>query len=341
MAHDFIFTRPGKATKAYSPEDYGLPVWRDAEHAPKANADQQTPASSPAFGGMTVEQAKARLLAWCMAQVGIAENENNWNKYAALPEITELYGWTPQNQPWCDIFTDAAFVSVFGLKIGAAMTYQPIGGGSALCRTSALYFREAGAWSKSPEAGDVIFFYRGGEINHQGIVSAVDGGSVYTIEGNCGDKVSERCYSLSDGSIAGYGRPRWELAAEIDETGETGGEIADPVNTYVLKLPVLRQGNSGAGVIAVQFQLLGQGYSVGPDGADGEYGGNTAEAIKEFQLNVGLSPDGVVGPQTGARLFGGEIVQHTPTATPPDPEETASDPTLWDKLKTKLRRGPK
>ena len=306
---------------------------------------------------MTTEQAKARLLSWCMAQVGTPEGADNWNKYAELPEIVQLYGWKPQNQPWCDIFTDAAFVSCFGLLTGAAMTYQPIGGGSALCRTSALYFREAGAWSKSPEAGDVIFFYRGGEINHQGIVSAVDGGSVYTIEGNSGDRVSERCYSLSDGSIAGYGRPRWELAAEIDETGgETtapenehsagGGKLdaAAAVNTYVLKLPVLRQGSRGAGVIAVQFQLLGQGYSVGPDGADGEYGGNTAEAIKEFQLNVGLLPDGVVGPQTGAILFGGEPVQDAQEAVqaaPPDPEEAAPDPTLWDKLTSKLRGATK
>lgn len=308
---------------------------------------------------MTTEQAKARLLSWCMAQVGTAEGENNWNKYASMPELTQLYGGSMQNQPWCDVFTDAAFVACFGLQIGAAMTYQPIGGGSALCRTSALFFKDGGAWiarGQTPEPGDVIFFYRGGEINHQGIVGHTDGGSIYTIEGNSGDKVAERCYSVSDGSIAGYGRPRWELAAEI---GETGGETTAPenehfaddgkmvvaqANTYVLKLPVLRKGNSGAGVIAVQFQLLGQGYNIGPDGADGELGGNTAEAIKEYQLNVGLSADGVVGPQTGAILFGGEPVQdarEAAQAAPPDPEEAASDPTLWDKLKIKLRRGTK
>lgn len=194
-------------------------------------------------------------------------------------------------------------------------------------------------------AGRCDLFYRGGEINHQGIVGHTDGGTVFTIEGNSGDRVAERCYSLSDGSIAGYGRPRWELAAEIDAPNDTDAAAscgdAAQLNTYVLKLPVLRQGSSGAGVISVQFQLLGQGYNVGPDGADGEYGGNTAEAIKEFQLNVGLSPDGVVGPQTGARLFGGEIIKdarEAVQAAPPDPEEAASDLTLWDKLKTKLRR---
>ena len=302
---------------------------------------------------MTTEQAKARLLSWCMAQVGTPEGADNWNKYAAMPELTKLYGGSLQNQPWCDILTDAAFIACFGLKIGAAMTYQPIGGGSALCRTSALYFQEHGAWSRSPEPGDVIFFYRSGAINHQGIVIRITGGSVMTVEGNSGDKVAERCYSLGDSSIAGYGRPRWELAEEIGEDGEPearphedhsaddGKMDEPPADTYVLRLPVLRQGSTGPGVIAVQFQLIAQGYSVGPDGADGELGGNTSEAVKEFQLNVGLSPDGVVGPQTGAILFGGEAVQDAREAAPtvlPDPEAVASDPTLWEKIKQKLRR---
>ena len=127
---------------------------------------------------MTIDKAKARLLSWCMAQVGTPEGADNWNKYAVMPELTQLYGGSLQNQPWCDIFSDAAFISCFGLKTGAAMTYQPIGGGSALCRTSARYFQEGGAWTRSPEPGDVVFFYRNGAINHQGIVIRVTGGSV-------------------------------------------------------------------------------------------------------------------------------------------------------------------
>lgn len=137
-----------------------------------------------------------------------------------------------------------------------------------------------------------------------------------------------------------------------DGEAETGDPVADPGNAiqppkptedaqqyYTLRLPVLRRGSTGAAVIAAQFQLMGQGYNIGPDGADGEYGGNTAEAVKELQLNVGLTPDGVVGPQTGARLFGGEAVKNAPAAAPPDPEEAATDPTLWERIKTKLRRG--
>lgn len=80
--------------------------------------------------------------------------------------------------------------------------------------------------------------------------------------------------------------------------------------SFDLRFPYLKRGSTGAAVIAVQFQLMGQGYSVGPDGADGDYGSNTEEAMRELQLSVGLTPDGIVGPATAARLFGGEVIQN-------------------------------
>lgn len=167
---------------------------------------------------MTRNDAINRLCAWAQSQIGTHEGENNWNKYAAMPEIIQLYGRQLQNEPWCDVFTDAAFVSCFGLEQGAAMTYQCIGGGSALCRDSARYFAENGAWRKSPEPGDVVFFIYDGAINHMGIVTGVSGGSVFTVEGNTADMVAERCYSIHDPIIAGYGRPKWEIVSDGEDT---------------------------------------------------------------------------------------------------------------------------
>jgi hypothetical protein len=186
-----------------------------------------------------------------------------------------------------------------------------------LCRASADFFKTAGAWierGRTPEPGDVIFFYRSGEINHMGIVSRAAGGSVITIEGNSGDSVAERCYSVGDGGIAGYGRPRWELAAEDTAPG---AEPVEPAVTekrfYTLRMPYLSRGSFGELVAAVQTLLILEGYPCGPDGADGDFGPNTEAAVREFQDQLGLAPDGIVGPETGAALFGVETVKETNT----------------------------
>ena len=220
-----------------------------------------------------------------------------------------------QNQPWCDVFTDEAFVECFGLELGAAMTYQPIGGGSARCRDSAQFFKGAKAFFRAPEPGDVIFFFVGGEINHQGIVIRVVGGSVITVEGNSSDMVAERCYSLGDASIAGYGRPDWQLAAGSDKPGNSdcdriGDTTEKPGNKleaqcfYELRLPYLSRGSIGEAVRAAQQLLIGRGFGCGPEGADGDFGPNTESAVRTFQESLGLSADGVIGPDTGAALYG-------------------------------------
>ena len=65
-------------------------------------------------------------------------------------------------------------------------------------------------------------------------------------------------------------------------------------------LPVLRQGSRGVYVRYLQQKLLSKLYSVGT--IDGIFGANTTSAVKQFQQDNGLSPDGIVGPLTWARL---------------------------------------
>ncbi len=174
---------------------------------------------------MTIQQAKQKLISWALAEVGTSEGANNWNKYAQDTHLQQLYGWNAQNQPWCDLFTDEAFVNCFGLENGAAMTYQRIGSGSAACRYSAQFFKDNGAWSSTPQPGAVIFFFYDGAINHQGIVVSVQGSVVFTVEGNSGDKVSRNKYNIGDARIAGYGIPKWELVADEDDQKPTPSEI--------------------------------------------------------------------------------------------------------------------
>jgi hypothetical protein len=283
-------------------------------------------------------------LLWVQSQVGYREEANNWNKYAAMPNVERLYGGSIQNAPWCDLFTDAAFVTVFGLEKGAAMTYQTIGNGSALCRTSAAYFKEHGAFYATPEPGDVIFFYRNGDINHQGIVVKVDGGTVHTVEGNSSDMVAERCYSASDSGIAGYGRPKWSLVADegdvdapLTAVPETDVYInKENVRCYELRIPYLAKGSKGDAVRSVQILLLSHNISCGTWGADGDFGEETERAVKEFQRKRHLSEDGIVGPDTGAALYGVELSASAPADKKDEDEPKANS--FWDSLIGKIRR---
>lgn len=255
---------------------------------------------------MTISEAKQKLISWATAQLGTRESGNNWNKYAEDPRLVRLYGWSLQNQPWCDLFTDEAFIECFGLETGAAMTYQRLGAGSAACRQSAQFFKDNGAFVQTPEPGDVIFFYVGGAINHQGIVTGVDGSRISTVEGNSSDAVSARSYQIGASNIAGYGRPKWSLAAGEGAEETEGSADPAPVTKHgscVARIPMLAQGDRGPAVAALQAALHVLKYSIGAAGIDGDFGPATAAAVKNFQVQNGLEADGEVGSQTWAKLL--------------------------------------
>lgn len=248
-----------------------------------------------------------KLVAWCNGEVGYHEGSGNYNKYAADPRVTQLLGWNAQNQAWCDIFTDYAFIHCFGLENASKMTYQPIGKGSAACRTSAQFFKDNGAFFYRPQVGDVIFFISAGAINHQGIVTGVSGLSVTSVEGNSSDAVSRRVYSINDAKIAGYGRPKWSIVgAENTDSASNApasGEIP-VVDSQISGLPVLSMGDESECVRAAQFLLIGRGYTCGGYGADGDFGNATYAAVCNFQRVHNLEVDGIIGAQTWGALLG-------------------------------------
>lgn len=74
-------------------------------------------------------------------------------------------------------------------------------------------------------------------------------------------------------------------------------------------LPLLKEGNEGETVRAVQLLLIGNGISCGKHGADGEYGPDTKNAVECLQeemnqQGIPLEVDGIVGPETYAALLG-------------------------------------
>ena len=54
----------------------------------------------------------------------------------------------------------------------------------------------------------------------------------------------------------------------------------------------------GSDVKTLQEKLMELGYKLPKYGADGEYGGETVEAVKAFQKASGLSVDGQFGPKS-------------------------------------------
>ena len=63
---------------------------------------------------------------------------------------------------------------------------------------------------------------------------------------------------------------------------------------------LLKQGSSGAEVIALQQKLKEHNFN--PGSIDGIFGKNTRKAVIAFQKSVGLIPDGIVGNNTWAAL---------------------------------------
>lgn len=252
---------------------------------------------------MTAQEAIEKLLTWWRAQLGYHEGENNWTKYAEDTAIAKLYGWRPQNQPWCDIIYDEGMIACFGLAKASELTYQPIGKGSALCKRSAQYYKDNKAWFGAPQPGDQVFFYSGGDINHTGIVEKVSGGVVYCIEGNTSDQVARRSYAVGSQILAGFGRPKWSAVADETADDSANGEIIVE-QPSAIELPTLRKGDKGECVRAAQILLRGRDCSVGIWGADADFGNGTESGVLAFQRRNGLPATGIITEPVWKKLLG-------------------------------------
>ena len=71
-----------------------------------------------------------------------------------------------------------------------------------------------------------------------------------------------------------------------------------------IQLPILRSGDKGETVKAMQILLIGRKYSCGAYGADGAFGLATDYAVRRFQREHGLEADGICGPETWEKLLG-------------------------------------
>jgi len=160
---------------------------------------------SVAYGGMTLDDLSD--VAWvtgsrtgnidvidlALSQVGQAGGQPYWSYYGFASRVE-----------WCACFVHWCYnVSGYGVDYGTSNN-------NASCDPLVAYFKGRGVWQNGGYTnlaiGDPIFFNWNGDgsANHVGIVIGSDDTYVYTVEGNSGDSVKIRCYSLNSSVILGY-----------------------------------------------------------------------------------------------------------------------------------------
>lgn len=252
-----------------------------------------------------------------LAEVGYLEKETNSNldsktgnagdrnytKYARDLYAQGYYNGNKNGFAWCDVFVDWCFFKALGKTEGQKLQCQT-GDLGAGCGYSAQYYKNKGQFhTKNPQPGDQIFFGSASNVTHTGLVYKVDSSKVYTVEGNTsgasgvvanGGGVCKKSYALGYSKIYGYGRPAY---------GDDYKAIVTQ-KTVTAKVPYLKKGDEGECVKRFQTILIALGYSVGSDGADGEFGANTLSAVKKFQTASKIAADGVVGADTWGAIAG-------------------------------------
>lgn len=99
----------------------------------------------------------------------------------------------------------------------------------------------------------------------------------------------------------------WYGQAQIPRTtfgAYTGSSVVVIPNapTTNTGFTIIDRGDKGTAVKELQEKLIRLGYSCGVFGADGSFGQQTLLAVKAFQGDSGLNPDGIVGYLTSTAL---------------------------------------
>ena len=135
-----------------------------------------------------------------IVQVALTQEGNGGDTYWSW------YGFTKREE-WCACFVSWCADQCGYIEAGVIPKFS-------LCSAGMEWFESRGQFmdgSYVPASGDLVFFDWGndGSVDHVGIVESVVDGTVYTVEGNSGDKVARRSYPIGYGQIVGYGVPAY------------------------------------------------------------------------------------------------------------------------------------
>lgn len=156
---------------------------------------------------------------------------------------------------------------------------------------------ERGKIEDMPECVCCVFIADGGKKSHTGLY--IGGGQTIECSAGVQQKKLDRRWTHYAIPAGLYTREEVETIRENQPR---------PKRT-------LRKGDRGADVVALQAALNALGYSCGE--ADGAFGTKTVKAVKAFQQDHGLTPDGIVGEHTWAALNAGAQVERLYAVTIP------------------------
>lgn len=144
------------------------------------------------------------------SELGYAEKASAYTKFGSWYGKNVEFDGDYAHAPWCDMLLSWA-----AHKLG----YEEWMGQFAWTVEHAKWFKKKDAWGTKPEPGAFVFYdWSGsnsiGRIDHVGIVTRVEGGRIFTIEGNIDGGVAKR-KERDTSKVVGYGYP-WKIKERLD-----------------------------------------------------------------------------------------------------------------------------
>lgn len=254
---------------------------------------------------MNENELRKKFVNTVISYVGVQEGSlghkgivDTYNKIVPLPQNYIL----KNTDAWC-----AAFVSFIAKECGL-LDIVPA---ECSCIRQIALWQKMGRWIEDdnfvPKIGMVIYYDwqdsgigdNTGASDHVGIVASVSNGMIKVIEGNYKDSVTYRTIAVNGKNIRGFGNP--DFASKATSTSSSKSSSKESV--FSMELKVLRKGDKGAQVEALQILLIGRGCKLPKYGADGDYGDETVKAVKAFQKLKKIEQDGIAGKNTFSKLL--------------------------------------
>ena len=222
------------------------------------------------------------------------------NQNAATRDMTVKYGqqWVGRKVADCS----GMFVWAFR-KLGGDIYH---GSNTIWNKYTSMTGRVEGTLSIRP--GTAVFMLNDGRRTHIGLY--IGGGKCIEAQGTRSGVVESDLSRWDE----------WGQLTDVDYTGIPADEIE-------VALPILRKGAEGAAVKTLQ-ELLNTDPRYDGLKVDGIFGSGTLAAVRAFQHDHGLNPDGIVGPLTWAALRStedDEDGEDKPTEAPEAPQEPGED----------------